>query len=132
MSKLDPQRFTVEEFPEQADWIGKLFQSLNQFTGDVVRAFQNALTIEDNLFQEIKEIKFQNTTALYPIKFKTKFNTAPKGLTYIYLQNNTLGSYSTLAPHIVWSYANNQVTITNISGLTANSTYTIRVLVLYG
>ena len=55
MSQLDPQRFSTEEFPDQVDWIGKLFSPLNQFTGDVVRAFRNQLTISDNLYQEIKE-----------------------------------------------------------------------------
>ena len=131
MSKVEPQRLTVEEFPEQADWIGKLFQSLNDFTGAVVGALTNGLSVEDNLYQEIKEIKFVNTTALYPYKFKTKFNLAPRGLNYIYIYNNTLSTYSTTAPYIVWSYANNQVSISNISGLTLGSTYTIRVLVIY-
>lgn len=132
MSQINPQRFTTEEFPEQEDWIGKLFSPLNQFTGDIVRAFRNQLTISDNLYQEIKEIKWVNSTSNYPLKFTTKFKASPKGLNYIYLYNNTLGSYSLLSPHIVWDYKDGQVIISNISGLTASSTYTIRILVLYG
>lgn len=132
MSKITPQRFTTEEFPEQEDWIGKLFSPLNQFTGDVIRAFANKVTIEDNLYEEIKEIKYVNSANNFPLKFVTKFKTQPKGLHPIYLLNNTLGSYSTAAPWVVWSYQDGQVVISEISGLSANSTYTIRLRVCYG
>ncbi len=133
MSKLNPQRFSNEEFPDQASWIGKLFSPLNQFTGELVTAFSNALTIEDNLYQEIKEIKYVNNSNNFPLKFRTKFNNVqPRGLTPIYLLNNTTGSYSTAQPWIVWSYQNNEVSISAISGLTASTTYTIRILVIYG
>jgi len=132
MAKVSPQRFTTEEFPKQNDWIGKLFSPLNQFIGDVVRAFSNGFTVEDNLFQEIKEIKWVNSATNFPLKFRTKFNSSPKGLIPIYLLNNTTGSYSTAAPWVVWSYQNNEVSISDISGLTASSTYTIRLLVIYG
>lgn len=132
MAKLTPQRFSTEEFVDQQDWIGKLFSPLNQLTGEIVRAFSNALNIEDNLFQEIREIKFTNTTTNFPLKFRTKFNASPKGLTPIYLLDNTTGSYSLLQPWVSWSYQNNEVTINNISGLTPATAYTMRLWVCYG
>lgn len=132
MSKVTPQRFSVEEFPDQASWIAKLFSPLNQFTGEVIRGLSNSLTIEDNLFQEIKEIKFVNAANNYPLKFRSKFKTPPMGLSPIYLLNNTTGEYSLFSPWIVWSYQNGEVSISDISGLTASSTYTIRILVIYG
>lgn len=132
MSKIAPQRFSVEEFTSQKDWIGKLFSPLNSFTGDVIRAFSNSLNIEDNLFQEIKEIKYVNSASNFPLKFRTKFNSAPKLILPGYLLNNTTGNYSSNQPWLEWSYQNNEVTISNISGLIANNTYTIRLLVIYG
>jgi hypothetical protein len=132
MSKLNPQKFTLEDFPEQRSWIGNLFSPLNSFLGDVVRAFNNALTIEDNLYQEIREIKFKNSTNNFPYKFRTKFNSIPKGLLPIYLFNNDTGEYSDESPLVVWSYASNEVSISQISGLTSDVNYTIRVLILYG
>lgn len=132
MAKVNPQKFTNEDFQDQKDWIGKLFSPLNQFLGDVVRAFNNGFTIEDNLYQEIREIKFKNSTNNFPYKFKTKFNAIPKGLVSIYLFNNTTGTYSTQTPLVVWSYAEQEVSISTISGLTADVNYTIRVLILYG
>jgi hypothetical protein len=132
MAKVNPQKFTLEDFPEQRDWLGKLFSPLNQFLGDVVRAFNNGFTIEENLYQEIREIKFKNSTNNFPYKFKTKFNSIPKGLVSIYLFNNTTGSYSSQTPLVVWSYAEQEVSISQISGLTTDVNYTIRVLLIYG
>ena len=132
MAKINPQKFTNEDFVEQQDWIGKLFSPLNQFLGDVVRAFNNALTIEDNLYQEIREIKFKNATNIFPYKFKTKFSAIPKGLVSIYLFNNDLGEYSDESPLVVWSYSNQEVTISQMTGLTTDVNYTIRVLIIYG
>lgn len=132
MSLLDPQRFSVEEFPEQQGWIEKLFAPLNSFTGSVVQAFNNQLTIADNLYQEIKETKYVNTAANFPLKLKTKFNVQPRGVLPIYTYNNTIGAYSVLAPHVVWKWADGQLIISDISGLTTSSTYTIRLLIIYG
>ena len=132
MSKISPAKLTLEDFPNQRDWIGPLFSLLNTFTGDVINAFSNATTIQDNLYQEIKELRFVNTTALFPLRFKTKFSSAPKGLMPIYLYNNTTVTYSTAQPWVQWSYASGILSISSVSGLTASSDYTMRLLVLYG
>ena len=55
MAKITIQSFTVEGFKDQASWIGKLFSPLNSFMTQVVQAFQNRITVSDNLFQELKE-----------------------------------------------------------------------------
>ena len=130
--KLSSQRFTMEDFKEQGNWLEKLFSPLNTFIGDLVRGMSNQVTIEDNLFQEIREISFKNTASNFPYTFKTKFSTIPKGLFPIYLFNSTLNSYSTETPLVVWDYGNNEIKITQISGLTANSSYIIRLVLIYG
>lgn len=129
--KINPSKFTTEDFQDQASWIGKLFSSLNKFTGDVVTAFGNSLSVEDNLHQEIKEIKWVNKAQNFPLKFRTKFATHPRGLSPIYLLNSTTGNPSDEKPGIAWSYNDGQVSITSVSGLTADVNYTIRLLVIY-
>lgn len=129
--RLNPQKFSTEEFQEQASWIGKLFSSLNSFIGEVVTGFSNGLTVQDNLYQEIKEISWVNTSTDFPLKFRTKFAIHPRGLFPIYLLDKTTGAYSPLAPWISWSYSDGQVIIDSISGLDPHN-YTIRVLVIYG
>jgi hypothetical protein len=132
MAKLNPQQFTLEAFPEQQSWIGKLFSPLNTLTGDIVRAFRNQLTIEDNLYQEIKEISYVNQAANFPLRFTPKFGASPKGLVCIYIYNNTDAVYSTTAPHVVWSYDGTQIVISDIDNLTVDKSFTIRLLVIYG
>lgn len=130
--KLTPAKLTLEDFPNQRDWIGNLFLILNSFTGDVVRGFSNQLTIEENLYQEIREIKWTAGSGDLPLSFQTKFKTAPKGLLPIYLFDQTAGTYSTSQPWFVWSYANGSVSILDVSGLTAGRTYSARILLIYG
>lgn len=131
MSKINPAKFTLEDFKEYRDLAEKLFPPLNQFINDVFLSYRNGLTIEDNLNQEIKEIKYVNHSSNFPLRFKTKFNYSPKGVLPIYCFNNTLGTYSTQTPWVVWTYNDGQIVISDISGLTTNSTYTIRFLVIY-
>lgn len=131
MANLTPKSFTVEQFPDQVKWIGKLFSPLNQLIQELVSGFSNNITVKDNLFQEIKEIKWTNTATNFPLGFRTKFVSNPSGLIPIYLVNNTTGDYSPLAPWVQWSYSDGQITIPAISGLTSGNTYTIRLLVIY-
>lgn len=134
MSKISPIKFNVEQFQEQSSWIGNLFSTLNAFINDTVVATTNNLTITDNLYQELKEIKFVNNTANFPLKFRTKFNQYPKAFYVGYLFDDTTSSYASLtsAPWVVWSFANQEITISSITGLTTDRTYTIKFHVIYG
>jgi len=132
MGKLTPQKFIVEQFQDQASWIGPMFSSLNAFINDVVIAFNNNLNIADNLYQEIKEIKFKNSSVNFPLKFRTKYSVYPKGMIPIFLFNETLSANSGQVPVLTWSYSNGEISISSLTGLTADSTYTIRLLVING
>ncbi|WP_413581103.1 hypothetical protein [Bdellovibrio sp. HCB288] len=130
--KISSQRFSAEDFTEQQSWIGKLFTPLNQFMGEVIRAFSNSVTIEDNLYQEIKEVQWRQSTTDLPFKFRTKFAVIPRGLLPIYLLNRSTGGYSTVGPWVEWSYQNGEVTLVNVHGLVSGQDYTMRLLVIYG
>lgn len=133
MSKLTPVKLNVEDFKDQASWIGKLFTVLNSFTNDLVTAFSNSISIQDNLLQELKDIAFLNSTNTFPLSFKTKFPTvSPQGLIPILVYDSDLGLPSTTAPWVTWTYANGAIAISNISGLTTGHNYLIRLLVVYG
>jgi hypothetical protein len=131
MSKLIPTKFTLEDFPEQRSWIGQLFSPLNSFIGDVYRSYSNQLSVEDNLFQEIKEIKFKNSANNYPYKFKTKFNANPKGILAIYLFNSDTGNISAEHPLLIYTYSSQEINISSITGLTTDTNYVLRLLIIY-
>lgn len=130
--KLTPQKFTIESFRDQSGWIGALLSPLNSFMNDLVIAFTGQITVSENLYQEIKEIKFKNVANSLPLRFRTKFNSNPQGLHLIYIYDNTLNEMAALNPAIQWSFSNGEIILSSISGLTASSTYTIRIHVIYG
>jgi len=130
--QLKPQKFTIEQFQDQASWIGNLFGPLNQLFNDLWISYNNNLSIKDNLFQEIKELSFKNETNSFPLIFRTKFNQFPQGMIQIYLYDKTLSSFAAINPAIDWTFRNNEIVISSLSGLTSSHSYTIRFLVIYG
>lgn len=131
MAKINPTRFLVEDFQEQKGWIGKLLSNLNSFIEEVVGAITSGLTVEDNLQQEIKEIKFQNQTNNFPLKFLTKFAINPRGLNIIYCYNVTDNTMPASSIWPKWSYGNGELKISAIDGLTSGKVYVIRVHIIY-
>lgn len=131
MSKLNPQTFTLEGFPEQGTWIGKLFGPLNQFIRGVYELFNNQITVADNLYQEIKALTIVNETTNFPLKFTAKFNKYPEGVLLLSAIDSN-GGYPSVNPLITWSFSNGVVSINSISGLTASSRYTVKFLIIYG
>lgn len=129
--KVSPRRLTVEEFPEQQSWIGSLLSPLNQTNQELFSGLANNVTVSENLYQEIKELKFTLDAATYPIRFKTKFNKNPIGLQTIYCKD-AIGGTASNTPWISWSFADGQLTISNITNLTTSQTYTLRLHLIYG
>lgn len=132
MARISSQKFTVEGFKEQMQWIGKLFSPLNQLIGEILSAFNNNITVQDNLKQEIKELTFINQTQDLPLKFMTKFAQNPKGLSVLYCYDNTNSEMNFAGPIWAnWSYGNSTITINSLTGLTSGRKYTIRFHVIY-
>lgn len=131
MAKLNSQNFTLEGFKEQSTWIGKLFSPLNSFISQVYSAFQNQLTIADNLYMEIKSITFINESSNFPINFAPKFKKHPEFVLIGQCLDSNDGLPS-VAPLIDWDYADNIISINSISGLTTSSKYTVKFLIIYG
>lgn len=121
----------MEEFPDQQDWIGNLISPLNQQAQELLNGLANDLTISDNLYQEIKELRFVNEAGNFPIRFRTKFNKYPSGLNVIYCRD-TLGSTPSGMPWIDWGFADGLLSISSITNLTSSLTYILRVNLIYG
>ncbi len=129
--KLDNRKFSIEGFGEQSSWIGKLFTPLNAFIAQVYSGFQNNLTVSDNLYQEIKTVKFVNETSSFPIKFATKFNKYPELVVLGHCTDST-GAFTTVYPLMKWTFADGVISISSISNLTTSANYTLKLLVIYG
>lgn len=128
--KINSRKLSVEGFAEQASWLGKLLTPLNAFMGQVFTIFQNNITIEDNLFQEIKSIQFVNETSNFPLKFTTKFNKYPAFVIAGTCIDST-NAYTSVYPLIKWTFADGVLSISSISGLTTSHVYTLKLLIIY-
>lgn len=129
--KLNPRKFNLEDFPEPPAWLGNLLSPLNQFIQESVQGTTNKITVNDNLYQEIKEIRFVNNSGNFPLSFKNKFPKMPIGITVIYCQA-TDGTQPSNTPWIQWNYSEQKTTITAVSNITSSLTYSIKLLIIYG
>lgn len=130
--RLTGQRFQTEDFKDQEKWISKLLSPLNKIFSDLVTIFSNNITIQDNMYQEIKEVLFINSTSNFPLRYRLKFNSIPKGLVPIYVYNKTNSEYANENPFITWDFSNGELVINEITGLTSSTQYIIRLLIIYG
>lgn len=129
--KLTSQKVLIESFKEQK-WIAPLLSILNLFMNDVVNGINgNQITIDDNLYQELKEIEFVNDATNLPLKFNAKFQKNPKALQIIYCYNKTDAVTEAITSLPVWTYTNGVFQISSITGLTASKNYILRIHVIY-
>lgn len=131
------KRLLAEDFPaDQKSWISRLLAPLNDFMTQVTGALNNQLTVRENMAAEHREIEFlvRATPALtYPLFFKTKFNLKPVVVTCVGARE-VAGAPQPIGQAVFadWEYANGQVSITNLTGLTVGKTYRVTFYVSYG
>lgn len=127
--KLSSKRFLAEDFKDSPELL-PLLTALNTTLQELQLLNINKVNIEDNLNQEILELKFLNDSVAFPMRVKTKFATTPKGLSCIYCQA-TDGTTASNTPWFTWSFANQLLTISSMTNLTSNKTYNIRLHIIY-
>ncbi len=123
----DIKRITKEDFPEEyRDLIDKLSFPINSYFEQVRNLFTKGIDF-DNLTRELITLKVQtgnNSKPLSAVTFKTVLAGRIKGINVISanITSSTL-TYLTQAPFISFSQNGNIVTVLNIAGLGANTTY---------
>lgn len=126
MAKLPRiQRIIQEDFPGRP-WLAKLIYPINQFFESIYGALANNLTVAENLNAQIKSITFTSTDV--PLKFATTTLSKPTDLVLTKLSRSD-SVVTTNAVTVDWSFSDNQITINNITGLTASVTYTARFMI---
>lgn len=130
--QITNRKFAVEQFdPGQQAWIGNLLSPLNLLIQQLVSGFSNSVTVQENLYQELKTVAFTNEAASFPLTFRTKFMSSPLSLAVGYCATSA-GEMPTAYPWPVWSYANGSVTVSSIAGLTSGASYVARFHLIYG
>lgn len=133
------KRIVKEDFEEEnRGLIERLGYSINSVMEQLVNLLNKNITVEDNLQQEIKTIEITTsvnspTTPKESTKFKNNLTNTIKGVLVISVENLTnTNSIPTSAVQVFFSENSKIVTVSGVTGLTANNKYRIKLLTIGG
>lgn len=132
MAKIQaPKRIRAEDFAsDERSLIGKLGFIVNSFMDDVYNALNNNLDF-NNLNRQIVTIGVRMGAGspvplLNSPQIKHTLRGKPVGINCIKAQNiNSPSTYPENAPYISFTFNENIITVLNVSGLQANSEYSL-------
>jgi len=92
MSKIRATtRLTIEDFPEQKSWIGKLISPINDFITQGIQVMNGGVNFTDNIFgkDHLFDFTYQSDSVSLPIGFQWLFNMSPKSLIVVSATEDT-------------------------------------------
>lgn len=126
MAKFDLRRLFLQDFEKKyEDLMGKLAPIINNSYEQIQNAFNNGLTVKDNLAAQQIDIEVTAPiNAQNPLLFKSTLRGPAKT---IFIGNTQVlrGTAVTGYPMPTWENFNNQIKITNFTNLTDGSKYLI-------
>lgn len=126
------KRLIKEDFPaEQQPLVEKLGTVFNLFQEQVYYAFNNNITIDENLNAQSIVIRMTVDSVGRPVgnnQIKYTLKTKPKGSQVINIQNVTDTTLLSGAPFITYSINSNIITITQATGLLPGKEYDMTIV----
>lgn len=129
MSKVKLTRILSEDFPSNYnDLLSKLLYPINNMIETVSNAFNNNITVADNMAGQETELDITTLpTSANPIYFKSTMRSPCKGIICIAAEVNGNGTPPTGQPFFTFENAGRNIKVTNITNLTSGTRYTIRI-----
>lgn len=128
------KRLIKEDFPaDQQPLVEKLGTVFNLFQEQVYYAFNNNITIDENLNAQSVQYKVTVNSTGVPVgnnQIKYNLKTKPKGAIVLNVQNLTDSTLLSGSPFVVFSVSSNIVTINQVTGLLAGKQYELTVVFL--
>jgi hypothetical protein len=132
MAKLPPiKRLIVEEFDkEYRSLLQKLLYPVNQFFESVSNSLNNSLTFSENFAAQ--ELDIEITAPISPsnsTNFKSALRGPCKGIICTRVEDLTIPTdVLSSAPFVQFNNDSNQITIINVTGLTATHKYRLHLV----
>lgn len=125
-------KFRREDFPDAPSWIDRMFFILNQFMDSIYAGLKNNITFQDNIACQIKPLTFSvgSTGVLPKLQFAYTLNSKPIGVLLLQLTNTTTNALINTPISIQWSQGKGSVSIDKITGIEANNSYSVTLLVI--
>lgn len=122
-----------EDLKDAPSWINGLIDPLNSFMETVYQTLNQNVTFQENIASFIKEITYK-TPASYPssvdnIQFQNELKTKAIGVIVVQVYERTTYTPALDAVYVPWIENNGSIVVSTITGLEADKTYTIRLLV---
>lgn len=122
-----------EDVKDAPSWISGVIDPLNSFMENVYQALNRNITFQENVRSFVKEISYK-TTSLYPVADQVSFSNElkVKATGIVVLQAVEKLTYLP-APgpvYVPWVEDNGQILMSAITGLEADKSYVIRLLIL--
>jgi hypothetical protein len=110
------RRILLEDFPDQAEWISKLIEPMNQFLDSTSAALNRGLTVKENLAGDIKEIEVDG---IFPIRVSWGLLARPISVLVGGVSRSDGIAYNQpRAVQVAWSFnQNRQLQIDSVVGL---------------
>lgn len=127
--KIKLTRILSEDFPAKYnDLLMKLLYPINSMIESVSNAFNNNITVADNMAgqETVLDIRLLPTTD-EPLFFKSTMRSPCKGIICIAAEVVGAGTAPTGQPFFTFENSGNNIKVTNITNLTAGTRYSIRI-----
>lgn len=124
------KRFLVDDFPDQANWIGTLLYPLNLLLNTIYANLNNGLTIAQNMQAQVATLPITGASPSTTIQWKFSGVGAPIGVQVVNIVLATGSSSANLgAVSCQWNYSAGVITISNITGLNSSNSYNVTFIV---
>jgi len=132
--KLPPvQRFQKQNYPESPDWFTRFLQELNSFTEVMWNILNKNITVADNLDAQVytTTLLAGASASSNTVNFASTLKHVPQAVIVGgVLDTTAYATPPTAAVWASWTFANPQIQINSISGLTNGRTYQLTFVVL--
>lgn len=128
------KRLIKEDFQQKdKELVGKIGQVMNPATENISLALNNNLTFSDNIACAVVTIPITvdaNGIPTNPTSFPVSLNARANHIFVTRALNaNNSGVYVTAAPFVDWVENGGQITVNHVTGLPANSTFNLTMIV---
>ena len=127
------KRIMREGLKDAPNWVNGLIDPINSFMERTYQAMNKNLTLTENIASFVKEFTY-TTVSTYPVgqpntEFITSLKTKPSGLMLMQVYEKNTYTPAVGPVYVPWVEKDGNIIISTITGLDANKTYLVRVVV---
>lgn len=126
------KKISRENIKDAPPWIGEIIDPVNNFMESVYQALNKNITFNENISSFVKELNYK-TPSTYPVMDNVQFLTSlkTKAIGVFPLQVIDKATYTPAlgSVYVPWIENNGNIVIYPISGLEADKTYIVRLLI---